>query len=546
MILVRYVVILLGILFLLIRHQKQLTHITIFGPYLIFLSGAVLNTFYAFSLLSMKKPAHRFPFAAVQITCDTLLISALVFFTGGIFSSITSFYFAVILSASILLTRKHSIIFASLSITLLSGIHIVYATPLVQKIFDVSSLKYFDQKLQPEIIVSKVLFYAAAFYMVAILSGTLANLLRSAKILNIEILENISEGLLVVDTKGRISFFNPALRSLFELDERETARGKDAAWLFAEERLKEIQKAVKVSAGKTMETSFRKKDGEEVFLNIKISPLTDRRGTPKGKIILFENVTPHKQMEKALLRIDRYRAIVEMSAGIAHEIKNPLASIKGCAEELAQEETLSPENVRLFNIIKEESERLSNIISDFYAFLKDSPPAKRMTNLKEVILDTVNVAHQSPIFSKITFDTSRVHDDIVINIDRDQWKQVFLNLFLNAAEAFSRSISLETKVLPPEQVAFARSFVSVEEIEKGIQIYVSDTGKGIPEKVLSHIFIPFYTTKEAGIGVGLSIVNRIVRSHGGIIDVQKTGPRGTVFVITVPVYKDLARSVGRT
>jgi len=535
-IIVRYMIILLGIAFLLIRHQRQLGRMYVLGPYFIFIIGAVLNTVFAALVLHRKTSRYYFPFVILQITVDTVLISGLVFFTGGIFSAITSFYFASILAASMTLTRKHSIIFASLSITLLSCTHILYAADAFTSLWGVS-LDHLESDMNIATIVSKLLFHAVAFYTVAILSGTLANMLRSVKILNIEILENISEGLLVIDSKRKISFFNNAFCSLFDFREEDISKNTDAANLFAHEHLRDIQGIVKGDLSKTGEISLILDSGPKTELNIKASELKDRKGERKGLVILFEDISPHKQIERALLRIDRYRAIVEMSAGIAHEIRNPLASIRGCADELVEEKGITEENVRLFNIIKEESDRLSDIISDFYTFLKDSPPSKEKHDLKQLILDTIDVARQSPVFKDIEFHAD-IQDGIIIKIDKSQWKQVFLNLFLNAAEAMSESITVTTSILSPDQVAFARKFVSLEEIKQGIQIEITDTGKGISRESLSHIFIPFYTTKEAGIGVGLSIVNRIIRSHGGIIDVHATGHQGTTFVVTLPIYKE--------
>ena len=533
---VRYAIILLGILFLLIRHQKQMGRIYVLGPYIIFIITAVMNTIYAGVLLYRRSKLWYFHFVIIQITVDTFMISGLVFFTGSIFSAITSFYFAVILTASVALTRKHSILFASLSIILLSCTHILYASGTLSAVWGLS-LEYPEPDLEIATIVSKLLFHAMAFYTVAILSGTLANMLRSVKILNIEILENISEGLLVLDNKKRISFFNPAFCSLFNLTEQDISKEMEAADLFTKESFSPVRSLVESDKPTSGEITLKRNDGQKCEINIKASGLTDRKGEHKGQVILFEDISPHKKIERALLRIDRYRAIVEMSAGIAHEIKNPLASIRGCAEELAGENQITDQNIRLFNIIKEESDRLSDIISDFYTFLKESPPSKKEHSLKHVVEDTIEIARRSPMFKDMEFDID-VDDSIRISIDRDQWKQVFLNLFLNAAEALSEAIRVKTSTLTPDEVAFARKFVSIEEIRQGIQIEVSDTGKGIPEESLSHIFIPFYTTKEAGIGVGLSIVNRIIRSHGGIIDVQKSGHRGTTFIITLPIYKE--------
>ena len=183
---IRYIIILLGISFLLIRHPRQLTQIAVLGPYIIFILGAIFNTLCLSLLLIKRIRLSPRLFVATQITVDALLVSGLVFFTGGIFSAITSFYFAIILAASMSLSRKDSILFASLCITLFSVIHILYAFGFLPALWE-ASWKYTELPANIGDIISKLLFHAAAFYTVAILSGTLANMLSSAKILNIEI-----------------------------------------------------------------------------------------------------------------------------------------------------------------------------------------------------------------------------------------------------------------------------------------------------------------------------------------------------------------------
>jgi signal transduction histidine kinase len=235
--------------------------------------------------------------------------------------------------------------------------------------------------------------------------------------------------------------------------------------------------------------------------------------------------------------MDRYRAIVEMSAGIAHEIRNPLASIRGCAEELAREEFPNPAAKRMFGIIKEESDRLTSVITDFFNFMKESPPNKTRCTLHTVAADTIEVARRAPLFKDLVFN-NEIDPALTAEIDRDQWKQVFLNLFLNACEAMAHHIIIRARPMPPDEVTFARKFVSPVEIAGGLEITVSDSGQGIAPEAISDIFLPFYTTKNHGVGVGLSVVNRIVRNHGGTIEVQSSGKSGTSFLIVLPVYKE--------
>ncbi len=538
---IRYIIILLGILFLFLRHPEHFFNITVLGPYIIFISAAVLNTGYMLVIVTKKLQHHFHGFVVLQITFDALIISGLVFFTGGVLSAITSFYFAVILTASILLSLRESMFFASLSIILFSIVHILYAMGISAGLLKQQEWQYpIEMGPKTWILLSKLLFHAAAFYTVAFLTGTLANMLKSARILNIEILENINEGLLVVDRHQRVSFYNPAFCRLFSIPETGISKGMDAFELFDGEQAEITHDILLGDISKSGEYMLSDTPSP-VHVNIKATRLTGRKNDLRGVIILFENISADKEMEKALVRIDRYRAIVEMSAGLAHEIRNPLASIRGCAEELTNDPDMLPENTKMFEIIRKESDRLSNIIDDFSDYLKESPPRKIISNIQTVIEETVSLAEQNPVFAKISFSLDI--EDLNIPLDPGQWKQVFLNLFLNASEAMAQKIFVSAKKITAENVTFARQFVSVEEIDYGVEITVSDTGGGIEQDNLSNVFIPFYTTKDKGIGVGLSIVNRIIRSHGGIIEVKSTGTSGTTFIIILPVYKKQGKTV---
>ncbi|MFH1708317.1 MAG: ATP-binding protein [Planctomycetota bacterium] len=535
----RYCFILLGIAFLLVRfvqYPPNIDRITVFGPYIIFISAAILNTLYLALLRFLAVRRHLYALVAVQITLDAVLISGLVFFTGGIFSAITSFYFAVLLEASIILTRRESLFFASLCTILFSAIHILYAVNFQQNLWEASWL-YLEWRADYAGIISRLLFHGAAFYTVAFLSGTLANLLRTVRILNVEILQNISEGILVVDAERRITFANPALREMFGLPDAAAAAGGDSDLLFTRPELAAVREFIAQDRPTGTETTITRPEGQVLALALKASRLTDPHRGLKGHIFLFEDITAVREVEKARLRMDRYRAIVEMSAGIAHEIRNPLTSIRGCAEELAREEFPNPTARRMFGIIKEESDRLTSVITDFFNFMKESPPNKTRCVLREVVADTIEVARHAPLFKDLVF-ANEIDPALTAEIDRDQWKQVFLNLFLNACEAMAHHTIIRARAMPSGEVAFARKFVSPAEIAGGIEITVIDTGRGIAPESISDIFLPFYTTKSHGVGVGLSVVNRIVRNHGGTIEVQASGKSGTTFLIVLPVYKE--------
>jgi len=228
-----------------------------------------------------------------------------------------------------------------------------------------------------------------------------------------------------------------------------------------------------------------------------------------------------------LQKADRLAAIGELSARIAHAIRNPLASISGSVQLIAQGDRIDVADKKLLNIIIRETERLNGLIRDFLAYARPSQPVKIPVYLKQLILDISSLLETDPHFKNVVI-SNNCPEWLTVSIDRDQMQQVFWNLFLNAAEAMPSGGMIKIDAM----IVTARA-VKTGPGEK-VKIVVKDNGAGMTLKDVQNVFEPFFTTKPEGTGLGLATVYRVIESHGGTIMVESTCNSGTAFTIYLP------------
>ncbi len=255
-------------------------------------------------------------------------------------------------------------------------------------------------------------------------------------------------------------------------------------------------------------------------LNLPVPPL-GHLGCAIYSSVLAVGVFKHRTAYDVLAQMkERLQSLGEMAAGIAHEIRNPLASIKGASDLLAGElNRLNQPNLREYlGVIREEIERLDHILLNFQHFTKPLKIETELTPIQAVIQKTVRFAQAGTVGLRIREDHIGNSQDI--RADASLLKQVFLNLIKNAAEAcgYSGELVIRTQSLPP-----------------WFKISFADNGPGVPEENLNRIFEPFFTTKSAGMGMGLAICRRIIRAHGGEMEVRNLLPRGAEFTIVLPM-----------
>ncbi|HUJ27620.1 MAG TPA: ATP-binding protein [Myxococcales bacterium] len=263
--------------------------------------------------------------------------------------------------------------------------------------------------------------------------------------------------------------------------------------------------------------------------------------------ITIENSRLYEKMKER----DRLAALGEMAAGLAHEIRNPLGAIKGAAQYL-DPAGLQPGDAEILNIIVEEVNRLDGVVAQFLAYSRPFPNAQsgkfQLTDLNDVLWKTMKLI-ESDFPGNVALELDLTPGLPQITADAEQLKQVFINLALNAVQAMPDGGRLTVRTRRPHApVELALSDSSPRYSADQVEVRFADTGAGIPEDALDRIFIPFYTTKTKGTGLGLAISQRIVKGHGGTIEVQSRVGEGTEFILRFPsaVALDTAGRLGLT
>ena len=511
--------------------------------YLYFLIGITyaLTLVYAFLLQRVKRLEE---FAYGQILGDVIFVTLLIYFTGGIESIFSWVYLFSIFSASTILYRRGGLLVASAS-------SILYGTLLVLEFYQVI-LPSGSGIPSPQAFRSSYVFYLVAmnmvaFYLVAILSAYLSEQLRQKdeelkkrlvdynelERLYKHIVQNVTSGLITIDDAGRVTSINRTAEEItaYKLEE---VYQEEIGTLFPgllewcrSNGWSPVQGWGKLRFSRC-ETQFQKKDGAIMTLGFSSSPLKDSSDREIGSILIFQDLTALREMEEDLKRADRLAAIGALAAGMAHEVRNPLASISGSIEILKEEIEKSPRHQQLMDIILREVGHLNSLIADFLLFAKPAPGKKELVSLNEMVEDILKVFANSPDCHPEIQLVTKFDEELSMRGDPQPIKQVFWNLFINAAQAMPHGgeLRVDLRRLSPSAL---RGEAACGEIS------VSDTGCGIGEEEIDKIFDPFFSTKEKGTGLGLSIVHSIVESYGGRVSVRSQVDRGTTFTILLPV-----------
>jgi two-component system sensor histidine kinase PilS (NtrC family) len=397
-----------------------------------------------------------------------------------------------------------------------------------------------------------MLLRVTAFWVVAMLSRSLAESLRqtgqvlreqTAHLIGLRafhenVVNSMNSGLLITDMSGRVVSLNHTAERILLL-----TAGARHGW-FVQEVLSGIdlgdivQKAAMLDQGlNRVEGVFERSDGKKITLGISYSPLRDDKGVIHGLIFNFQDITSIRALEVEIKRGEQLAAVGRLSAAIAHEIRNPLASISGSIQLLRAELVLDEPNQRLMDIVAREIERLNAIITDFLAYARPRPLQYTDVDIHKLISGTLDLLRNGlPEGSAVTMRTEFISPVATIVIDPQGIRQVIWNLCLNALEAMSHQGTLTVRTAV--QALLSTSYRGHREPLTATQellIEVMDTGPGMPLDVKERIFEPFYSTKDGGSGLGLATVDRIIYNHKGRVEVDSRLGNGTTVRIHLPV-----------
>lgn len=535
---------LLAIVYIFQLSERKYFFISMTNQFYYFLSFFYLVTiFYAF-LLNRVKDLRRFIF--LQMLIDHLFIAGLIYFTGGKGSFFAVTYIFTIIGSSLLFYKKGAFYSASLS-TFLLGIL------LLLQLYD--WIRPPGQAAPPEAgqVFYSLITYLAAYYIVAYLSSLLSEELRKKKTeliqkqvdydqleaFNRNIIQSLDSGLLTIDLNGKINFMNRTAEKILNRKEQEL-RDTSISNLFPEigRSIEELKR--KASGGfpdyHRYETLLSNEGGGKTYLGFSISFLTDPEGALIGNTLIFQDITRYKEMEEQMKRYDRMAAIGSLAAGMAHEIRNPLASLSGSIQMLKSELALDQQQEHLMEIILRESERLNALITDFLLFAHPPQTHSSAWEIERILDETIELFTHSPAFhSGLRISHTHRNGGSFALVDSDQIRQVFWNLLINAAQAIPESgeIRIDTEKVR-RTFRGNHPFHTAENQNDWVKIVISDTGIGISPQEKEKIFEPFYTTKEGGTGLGLAIVHKIIESHHGLIQVESEVGQGAIFTLFLP------------
>jgi len=502
-------------------------------PPLILVCG--LTILYALARILSKTLIFQ---ARLQFVIDIILVTWLVWTSDVIHSPYIAVYIVVIAISSLFLGPRDAIVisvacavaFTASALAALGGI----SPPLGRELLDSGRAQTFQY----------VGFFDIAFLVVGLLSARLAERqsrsdvrLKAAKqslatlrALHERIVESIRSGLVTTDLQGRIYSFNAAAAEITGYQEADV-RGQDASIFFGD--IKEII-ANSVDAGRVGEASPRFEancltaDGLRLRLGFSISPLFSENGDTTGTVITFQDLTHIRALEETSRRQDRLAAIGRMAASIAHEIRNPLAAMRGTIQMLRADMEGQSSQTELMEIILRESDRLNRIISDFLSYARPRSIIQSKIDVGELLVQTFTLLrHSAEVNESQIIEEEVPASPVLIDADSEQLQQVFWNLARNALQAMPTGGTLRATV--------------ERQSDDRLRIAFSDTGRGMSPEQVEHLFEPFSST-TGGTGLGLSIVYQIIRDHGGTINVRSRQGQGTTISVELPGENEVSNS----
>lgn len=525
-----------GFVILLLTFQQRLGITAPIGPLCMVIGvGFFLSLIYAalFRFLTLAENA------SLQVAGDLLLVGGILFTTGGIDSPISFLFLFVIIASSLTLPRAAAYLAAS-------GAIIIYGVLVDLEYFGIITPIYLfpESKLSFE---SGYVFYViflniVSYYTVAYLSSFLSHRLRIVKeelvraSINLEeqrafnrnIVQNMGNGLITTSPEGRITSINPAARVLTGYSIEESLENPI-------EQLIPLVELKNLFCGneppdlpKQIEGEYKRKDGKTIFIRIKISHLADL--DVPGYILVFEDLTEVREMQEKVLRTEQLAAVGRFSAGLAHEIRNPLTSLSGSIQVLARGLKLEDSYKKLMEIVIKETDRLNNILSDFLNYTQPKKNNDTIVDVTQLIQDVITLLkNKEDLSSEKQVVFKRTTEHLILNGDEEQIKQVVWNLCINALEAMSRgTLTLSLREVP----SFKRGEFKTS--HGGMVLEVQDEGTGITPDQINNIYDPFFSTKKNGVGLGLATVYQIVNRNGGVMDVKSVFGEGTLFTVFLP------------
>jgi two-component system sensor histidine kinase PilS (NtrC family) len=471
--------------------------------------------------VARRQPGPTFVYA--QALFDLILVTTVAHLTGGPDSDFLPLYILVIAVAAVLLP-----LWSALLVTFLASALLVADVAVA-----------FPNRLDVTLGLQVSVFLAVALTTgwigsrVRIMGREHTALQQEVRRLKLEaqdILRSIGSGVLTVDADGALLYANPAAEELLGF-RAEDFLGRQVLTSLAE-RSPELAQGLAVSLRHGIRRQRLEGRAEVDGRTLTIGMTTTRLEAPEGErppaTAIFTDISDQKRLEDLKVRTERLEAVAELAASLAHEIKNPLASIRSSVEQLTRAAGRGEDEDVLGRLVLRESDRLSRLLSEFLDFARMRVAMPRPVDLRQVAESAAGIVRQHPASSGGT--------EIVVtgacppvNGDDDMLHRMTVNLMLNAVQAAGGTVRVEVEIGEVEEVTFPDGTRG-----PAASLCVRDDGPGLPADVHARLFQPFVSRRPGGIGLGLAVVHRVVEAHDGLVTVESTPGTGTVFTVLLP------------
>ena len=480
-------------------------------------------------------------FAYLQLLLDTLFITAIIYSTGGMDSIFSFLYILTIINASIILYKKGAMIIASAS-SILFGL--LLDLQFYGWIHPLGSYNAMVPEYQRMRLFYLIVVNMMAFYLVAFLSSYLSEQTRKSRaelkakqidfdrleILKDAIINSIDTGLIALDHLDRVILFNPTAEAFFGAEHSQSlGTGINEILPFISSYLKRVKASPELILRDNVpfvDIPFERPDRRQLHLRLSVSPLRLGSNPDQGHILVFQDITMTKQIEQEMKKVEGLALIGELAAGIAHEIRNPMASISGSIQLIRGRLNDDDINSRLMEIVLREIKRLNRLVNDFLLFARPKKVKLRAFDLNELITESLVLFQNSQHWDDKIHISTNISSETTLVSDPELVKQVLWNLFVNAFEAMPQGGALQIMASKENGGEFQKQIA--------VKIQVRDTGKGFDESVMPHLFTPFWTTKDQGSGLGLAIVKRVVDTLRGKVFGENHPEGGAQVTILLP------------
>jgi two-component system sensor histidine kinase PilS (NtrC family) len=508
------------------RHADA--NVTLAASLILVLAAGVTAASYGYTHLRRREPGRNFLYA--QVLFDVGMVAVVVHLTGGPESEFAPLFVLVIVAAAILLPLVGGIL-VGLLVSVLFFADILWTTRHVD---------------------AGVVLQIVLFAVVALATGYLGDRLRQTgeelgevetelRLLRLDtddVLASIATGLITVDGAGRLAFINPAAADLL--------RVRTSDWLGRPflAKLDAVAPGLGRVIGQSMDTRtpVRRFETDEteagMVFGVSTTLIQRDEGGPPSVTAIFQDITERKRMDLLHRRAERLEAVAELSASLAHEIKNPLASIRSATEQLTGGAIDAEDRAVLGGLVVRESDRLSRLLTEFIDFARVKLRSPKRVEVSRLVLHAADVVRAHPQAAAVDVElvTEPGAGDAAVHGDEDLLHRAVLNLVLNAVQWAGHAGRVEVRV----DVLDTDLLVPSLGAARAVRIRVSDTGPGVPEEDVDHVFDPFFTLRPGGTGLGLALVQRAADAHGGavFVDQSRGDGWGATFALYLPTLAD--------